>query len=118
MNETDAVIALNGFLISIGLVVAIGPQNVYVLRKGLVGRHVLAVSSACFLSDSALIVIGAAGFGEIVALYPDLEAVMAVLGAGFLFWYGWRSGLMARYSGDFKSSPGIGVSTISSPSPL
>ncbi|MCH8202982.1 MAG: LysE family transporter [Proteobacteria bacterium] len=91
MNENDAVIALNGFLISIGLVVAIGPQNVYVLRKGLVGRHVLAVSSACFLSDSALIVLGAAGFGEMVALYPDLEAVMVILGAGFLFWYGWRS---------------------------
>ena len=91
MNEMDAVIALNGFLISIGLVVAIGPQNVYVLRKGLVGRHVLAVSSACFIADSALIVIGAAGFGEVVARYPNFEAVMAVLGAGFLFWYGWRS---------------------------
>jgi len=78
MNEIDAVIALNGFLISIGLVVAIGPQNIYVLRKGLVGRHVIAVSSACFLADSALIVLGAAGFGTIVARYPDIEAVMAV----------------------------------------
>jgi L-lysine exporter family protein LysE/ArgO len=91
MSENDAVIALNGFLISIGLLVAIGPQNVYVLRKGLVGRHVLAVSSICFLSDSALIILGAAGFGTVAIRYPGLESVLAILGAAFLFWYGWRS---------------------------
>ncbi|MEE8370900.1 MAG: LysE/ArgO family amino acid transporter [Sphingomonadales bacterium] len=91
MNELDVIIALNGFLISIGLVVAIGPQNVYVLRKGLLGRHVLAVSSACFLSDAALIILGAVGFGRIATRYHSIEVTMAMLGAGFLLWYGWRS---------------------------
>ena len=33
---------LTGFLLGLSLILAIGPQNAFVLRQGLLGRHVLA----------------------------------------------------------------------------
>ncbi|WP_062229328.1 LysE/ArgO family amino acid transporter [Aureimonas frigidaquae] len=82
---------LTGFSMGLGLILAIGAQNAFVLRQGLRGEHVLAVCLACALSDALLIAIGVAGFGHMVALLPQLEPVMRYAGAAFLAWYGLRS---------------------------
>ena len=52
---------LTGFLLGLSLILAIGPQNAFVLRQGLLGRHVLAVVLFCSLADAALIIVGVAG---------------------------------------------------------
>ncbi len=63
-----------GLLLSLGLIVAIGAQNAFVLRQGLLRQHVLAVATACALSDILLIAAGVAGLIEFsVCDFADTE---------------------------------------------
>lgn len=88
---------IEGLAISFGLIVAIGPQNAYVLRKGLKRRHVFSVATTCFLADAFLIALAAAGVGALVAGNPGLARIAAWGGFLFLLWYGWRSFRAARH---------------------
>jgi len=92
-------IALQGFVISLGLIVAIGPQNAYVLRKGLHRHQVFAVASVCFLGDALLIGIAAAGVGGLIASSETFGTIAGWGGGLFLIWYGavsFRSALKAH----------------------
>ena len=53
--------ALHGFLSGLSLILAIGSQNVFVLRQGIRREHVLAVVLVCIVSDAVLISAGAGG---------------------------------------------------------
>lgn len=77
-----------GFLLGASLIVAIGAQNAYVLRLGLLRRHVFAISTLCFLSDALLIAAGVAGLGTIIQGLPALLFWISLAGAGFLTVYG------------------------------
>ncbi|HYD70776.1 LysE/ArgO family amino acid transporter [Azospirillum sp.] len=89
----------SGLFLGLGLIVAIGAQNAFVLRQGLRGEHVLWVCLACALSDAALIAAGVSGFAEASARAPWLEAATRWGGAAFLFAYGLRSFRAAVASG-------------------
>ena len=52
---------LTGFFLGISLIVAIGAQNTFVLRQGILNQHVFYVALFCALSDAFLIIIGIAG---------------------------------------------------------
>ena len=52
---------LTGFILGFSLILVIGAQNSFVLRQGLIGRHVFTVALFCSLSDAILIIIGVAG---------------------------------------------------------
>jgi len=82
------VAALSGLALGLSLIVAIGSQNAFVLRQGLLGRHVLPVVAVCFMSDAVLIAAGTAGAGALLDRAPWLETAMRVLGAAFLLGYG------------------------------
>ncbi|CAM3262638.1 LysE/ArgO family amino acid transporter [Paracoccus nototheniae] len=84
-------IFLTGFLTGLGLIVAIGAQNAFVLRQGLRGQHVLEVCLTCALSDAVLIGSGVAGAGALMTRLPWLDPVMRLAGAAFLITYGARS---------------------------
>ena len=71
-----------------GLIVAIGAQNAFVLRLGLVRQHVFTVCLLCAVSDALLIVLGIAGLGSLVQKSPMLLQVAKYGGALFLFAYG------------------------------
>ena len=77
-----------GFLLGLSLIVAIGAQNAFVLRQGLLRQHVFVVCLVCALSDAVLIAAGVAGFGVLVERHPALPQWMTWFGAGFLAWYG------------------------------
>ena len=79
--------ALAGFGLGLSLIVAIGAQNAFVLRQGLVGRHVLPVCLVCAASDAILIAAGVAGLGGWIAVRPMLLLAVTVGGAAFLFGY-------------------------------
>ncbi len=84
-------VAFQGFSLGAGLIIAIGAQNAFVLRQGLVRRHVLPLVLFCALSDAALIAAGSAGFGSLVAASPLLLRGAAFGGAAFLGAYGLRA---------------------------
>jgi L-lysine exporter family protein LysE/ArgO len=75
----------------LSLIVAIGAQNAFVMRQGLLNEHVFAVCLACGLSDAVLIGLGATSFRQIVALLPWFEPIMRYGGSAFLIWYGARN---------------------------
>ena len=80
--------AVAGFATGFSLILAIGAQNAFVLRQGLVGQHVFWVCLVCALSDTVLIAAGVAGMGALVAGWPELERAIRWAGAAFLFVYG------------------------------
>lgn len=77
-----------GFALSAGLIMAIGAQNMFVLRQGLKREHVLPIVLFCAAADAALIIAGVNGLGAVLALIPGLSLVLALGGAAFLGWYG------------------------------
>lgn len=79
---------LTGFALSLGLIVAIGAQNAFVLRQGLRREHVALVVGFCAACDLALIAAGVAGLGAVLGTAPRLVTVLSLGGAGFLGWYG------------------------------
>ena len=52
---------LTGFFLGMSLIVAIGAQNAFVLRQGILGHHIFYVALFCALSDTLLISIGVTG---------------------------------------------------------
>lgn len=78
----------SGLGLGLSLIIAIGAQNVFVLRQGIRRQHVLAVVVICALSDAVLIVAGVAGLGFLVERAPWLIVVARCLGAAFLLIYG------------------------------
>lgn len=80
--------AIQGYLVAISLIMAIGAQNAFVLRQGLRREHVLAVVAACAISDSLLIGAGVAGFGAASRIAPWLGEAMRWAGVAFLVVYG------------------------------
>nr|WP_235511452.1 LysE/ArgO family amino acid transporter [Agromyces sp. Root81] len=79
---------LAGFGLGLSLIVAIGAQNVFVLRQGIRREHVFAVAAICALSDLALIVVGVSGIGAVLTAVPWLVDVIRWAGAAFLVAYG------------------------------
>jgi L-lysine exporter family protein LysE/ArgO len=79
---------LSGFGIGFGLIVAIGAQNAFVLRQGILRAHVFAICLVCALSDALLILLGVAGLGALIEAFPALLTVVTLFGIGFLVWYG------------------------------
>ncbi len=91
---------MTGLSMGLGLIVAIGAQNAFVLRQGLKREHVLPVVLACALSDALLIALGVTSLAQVMALLPWLEPAMRYGGAAFLLWYGLRSLKSALTSND------------------
>lgn len=94
---------VTGLLTGLSLIVAIGAQNAFVLRQGLVREHVAVVVAICAVADALLIVAGVAGIGTIVEEAPTAIEVVRWLGVGFLTWYGVSSLLRARHAGSLAA---------------
>jgi L-lysine exporter family protein LysE/ArgO len=88
--------AVTGLLTGLSLIVAIGAQNAFVLRQGLVRDRVGVVVAICTASDVALILAGVAGVGAVVAHAGWALTVVRWLGVAFLTAYGVLSLLRAR----------------------
>ena len=79
---------ITGFSIGFSLILAIGAQNAFVLKQGLIRQNVFLVCLICAASDAILITLGVSGCGEIITEYPIIERLARIGGALFLFTYG------------------------------
>ena len=100
--------AVNGYLVAVSLILAIGAQNAFVLRQGLMRRHVFATCAFCALSDAALISAGVLGAGALAAGAPWFLQAMRWGGAVFLLVYGARA-LLAAWRGGESLRAGQGA---------
>lgn len=92
------VAAFAGFRLGLGLILAIGAQNAFVLRQGIRREHVFASCLFCALSDAILIAVGVSGFAAASLAAPWLAPLLRWGGVGFLVWYGFRA-LKAAFTG-------------------
>ena len=79
---------LAGLGLGFSLIIAIGAQNLFVLRQGLRREHVLVVAAICAASDALLIAVGVSGIGLVLQAVPWLVDVVRWAGAAFLVVYG------------------------------
>tara|TARA_Y100001956_G_scaffold80940_1_gene97166 strand:- start:30 stop:698 length:669 start_codon:yes stop_codon:yes gene_type:complete len=79
---------LEGFALSFGLILAIGPQNAFVMRQGLMRSHVFATCLACSVADAILITAGILGVGSFTSIVEGAEPIIAIGAGSFLVGYG------------------------------
>lgn len=91
----------SGFFLGASLIIAIGAQNAFILRQGLLRRHVFVLCLVCALSDALLIAAGVGGFGSLVASSETAIGIVTWAGFVFLSVYGlialrraWKPGAM------------------------
>ncbi|MGO1440984.1 MAG: LysE/ArgO family amino acid transporter [Brevibacterium yomogidense] len=80
-----------GFLTGVGLIIAIGPQNAFVLRQGIRRERVAVVVLVCVVADVALIALGTAGIGIVFEHAPWIVEIMRWGGVVYLVWFAWTS---------------------------
>ena len=79
---------IQGFIIGSSLIIAIGPQNLYVINQGLKKNFVFIVVLICSLSDSLLIVCGIYLSNNILSLNTSIITIMKLIGGIWLILYG------------------------------
>lgn len=77
-----------GLGLGFSLIIAIGAQNLFVLRQGLRREHVFVVAAICAASDALLIALGVSGVGLVLQAVPWLVDAVRWAGAAFLVAYG------------------------------
>jgi len=79
---------IQGFIIGSSLIIAIGPQNLYVINQGLKKNFIFIVVLICSLSDSLLIVCGIYLSNNILSLNTSIITIMKFIGGIWLILYG------------------------------
>ncbi|MFY0666291.1 MAG: LysE family transporter [Natronospirillum sp.] len=82
---------LTGFVVALGLIVAIGAQNAWVLSQSMRGGHRGVIAAVCILCDAVLIVLGVYGIHQVQAWLPSLVPVLTALGVALLLWLAWQA---------------------------
>ena len=96
---------LTGFFLGFSLIVAIGAQNTFVLRQGILGQHVFYIALFCALSDTLLISIGVAGISFFLNNFINQNLnILFGLSAVWLAGYG-----ILRLKSVFKSDKTIEI---------
>ena len=85
MSITDFI---QGFIIGSSLIIAIGPQNLFVINQGLKKNFVFIVVLICSFSDSLLIICGIYLSNNILSLNTSIITIMKLIGGIWLILYG------------------------------
>lgn len=97
---------VQGMSLGLGLIVAIGAQNAFVLRQGLRREHVASVVLFCAVADAVLIAAGVLGMAQALAQSPGLARALALAGAAFLAVYGVRALRRSRHAQSLTAATG------------
>ncbi len=91
MNSNAIQPFVQGFTLCASLIIAFGPQNIYLLKQGLRRHHLFATAIVCTLVDLLLIGLGVGGLGTAIAASKPLMVTTTLAGAAFLLGYAGRS---------------------------
>ncbi len=80
-------VLIKGFIITFSLIVAIGAQNAYILKLGLLRQYVGIAVALCIIFDITLISMGVLGLGYFIQGNQLFINIIAVIGIVFLVIY-------------------------------
>ena len=103
---------VQGFLLYASIIIAFGPQNMFVLRQGLRRQHVFATALISTLADVVLIALAVGGLSAVISASGIFQTAVTVVGALFLMWCGVRSLLNAVRSGASATHTSVQCATI------
>ncbi len=78
----------DGAMLGAALIIAIGAQNLFVLRQGARRDQIFIICLLSSLIDASLILLGAMGLGSAIAAFPELVPWASWGGAIFLIVFG------------------------------
>lgn len=117
-------IMINGFFVGLSLIIAIGPQNAFLLRQGIARVGVTAAIITCLLSDILLILGGTAGVGVIVGHAPIVLTALKWFGFCYLLYFAytcfrdaWRPTTTLGAQPDAETAPPAATSDTSEHQP-
>ncbi len=79
---------IKGMGTGVGLIMAIGAQNAFVLSQGVRKNHYIVIPLVCAICDAILVAIGVTGVGGLITGNPLFSKIAGIGGALFLFAYG------------------------------
>ena len=92
-----------GFFLGLSLIVAIGAQNAFVLRQGILRQHVFYIALFCSLADTLLIILGITGISYFFKDYiNEYSKIIFAIASLWLFFYGFL-----RIRSSFRSNSAI-----------
>jgi L-lysine exporter family protein LysE/ArgO len=83
---------VTGLTLGFGSVLSLGPNNLLLLREGLLHGRKWLVASTVFSSHTALLAIACLATHWLAVLGPTLQTSLTWLGVLALLWFAWRSG--------------------------
>lgn len=103
---------IEGFMLQVSLILALGAQNIFVLEAGLKNQKSLLVAAVCSICDMTLILVGVLGAASIFVKLPILKISFGVFGVLFMLYYGIKSFQKCFYSAPIKSSSTDSVNSV------
>ncbi len=106
---------LAGMSLGLGLIVAIGAQNLWVLNQSMAGANRLVIALVCIGCDAGLILLGVFGATRFQQYLPALTPWLAAAGALFLGWLALQAARRA-YAGhsSLQCQPSMAAGTVHS----
>lgn len=80
-------IYLNGLVLGLSLIMALGPQNIFLIKQGARRNHATLSAVVCFVCDIILVCASVAGLHKLLLAHPTLHVWITWLGSAFLFYY-------------------------------
>lgn len=77
-------IFISGFLMLFSMLMSVGPQNLFLIRQGLSGNHVLTVGLVSAICDIIIITLGVTGLYHFIEDNKNIEFLLYMIGIIFL----------------------------------
>lgn len=78
----------NGLALGLSLIMALGPQNIFLIRQGTQRKHAILSALVCFFCDIILICASITGLHHTLLRHPALQQWLSWFGVLFLLYYG------------------------------
>lgn len=84
-------IFFKGFFLSLSLIVALGAQNIFILRQGIAKNHIFTICTLCFVCDVILMNIGIFAVAGFLTQSKIFSLILAFCGIIFTLYYAFLS---------------------------
>ena len=80
-----------GFVLGISLIISLGPQNIFLIRQGVLKQYPFVSATVCFICDIILICGSITGLHHVIERHPYVAFWLTLAGSLFLIVYGGQS---------------------------